>query len=156
MKKKLKFILLISFTFILSCNKKNKTAIIKNREATNTSVATLNDSIIKLANKAIVKGDTLAYNSACKFFSINFYEKEFLYYSITMADKYEYSQAYFDTYMILLNVNAENNITGCKLCNYYLLKSYEKNNHYAKDEVKELFTNKGLKIPTSTAVLQGK
>jgi hypothetical protein len=161
-----KLFLLSVLSLLFNCDKNTSKKDVKLKNILNDKQANeyiphkddkfdFNDKTLKEnINKAIYKGDTTAYKQAYRYFSINYYEKEFLYYSIMMADKYDYNQAYFDTYIILSNLNTENKIDDCSVCQYYLLKSFEKNNHYAKDVIKEIFTDKGLKIPTSISVLQ--
>lgn len=152
MKKNIKFNLFLLLLFSFSCNDK-KDNYLKKTE-TLTSTAQLNDSIYKTADAAIKSGDTLAYKKSYRYFSVNHHEKEFLYYSLTMANTYHWSQAYFDTYTILTNVNDENKISDSNLAKYYLLKSYEKNNRYAKEIVQEMFLDKKLKVPSSLSILK--
>ncbi|MEI3790173.1 MULTISPECIES: hypothetical protein [unclassified Chryseobacterium] len=152
MKKINKINLFLSFLLFFSCNNKNDNYL-KKTETLDT-VVPFNDSIYKNADSAIKRGDTLAYKKAYRYFSVNHYEKEFLYYSITMAHTYDWNQAYFDTYIILTNVNDDKKISNKNLAEYYLLKSYEKNNRYAKEIVKEIFLDKGLKVPNSNSVLE--
>ncbi|MGN7866354.1 hypothetical protein [Chryseobacterium sp. 22458] len=154
MKKNLKSSLFFLLVLFFSCNNKKENRL-NNTEVIATTIAS-NDSIYKTADIAIKNGDTLIYKKAYRYFSVNHYEREFLYYSITMAHKYNWGQAYFDTYTILTNVNDESKISNESLATYYLLKSYEKNNSYAKEIVKEQFLDKGLKVPNSISILESK
>lgn len=149
MKNILKLIMLLTLVLLTFSCRKN----IPEKIDSKSTVASLNDSVYNVANTAIEKGDTIMYKKAYRYFSINHHDKEFLYYSITMAHVYSFSQAYFDTYTILTNVNDSNKLKNNILCDYYLLKSYEGNNHHAKDMIKEIYLDKGLKVPTSISVL---
>lgn len=152
MKKTIKFNLFFLSVLFFSCNDQKDSY--QRKTETVPAINVLNDSVYKTVDIAIKSGDTLAYKKAYRYFSINHHEKEFLYYSITMAHTYDWSQAYFDTYTILTNVNDENKISNKDLADYYLIKSYEKNNRYAKEIVKEIFLDKGLKVPNSISILK--
>lgn len=152
MKKNIKFNLFFLSVLLFSCNDQKDNY--QRKTETVPSINVLNDSIYKTADAAITSGDTLAYKKAYRYFSINHHQREFLYYSITMAHTYDWNQAYFDTYTILANINDENKISNKDLADYYLIKSYEKNNRYAKEVVKEIFLDKGLKVPNSISVLK--
>jgi len=139
-------ILIVSFLFY-SCNKiKDKS--IKEFDLNNIE---LNNKI----NIAISNNDTIGYLKCYKDFSINGYHKEFLYYATIMAEKNNYSQAYFDIATILEVYNFENPNSEF-LSNYQIycvLKSYELGNNQAKQAVEKLFIKNGKPIPNSNSVL---
>ncbi|EJL71485.1 hypothetical protein [Chryseobacterium populi] len=141
-----------------SCNKKEHIITEqKNEDIVNSENNRFipNDSINTLLKNALQKGDTLSYNKAYHYFAIYHYKKEFLYYSMTMANKYQYGKAYFDTHYFLRFLNHENGLeTNTNLIDYYLLRAYEVGNKDAKEVVNEKYLNKGLKVPTSESVLE--
>lgn len=159
--KKLVFIIYISTGFFISCNKKidENSEKLKNNIHTqnNQYTSTYNDEkyMKNLLDKAILKGDTVSYKEAYKNYIISNHHKEFLYYSIKMAEKYNYSDAYYNTYHLinlLDNINgyySENNKTSL----YYLLKAYELHNNNAQTKVKELFIDKNIKVPSASSIL---
>lgn len=156
MKNHIKLVSSIIPLIFLSCNKKeNKKQDIDLENISVTHNMPPNDSIYDIANNALKKGDTILYKKAYRYFSVSHHEKEFLYYSVTMAHTYNYGRAYFDTYTILSNVNYENKLNVDNyLIQYYLLRAYEENDHYAKEDVKLKYENK--KIPNSIEVLENK
>lgn len=144
--------LLILLILVISCrennvenkNIQNKNVILNEYETEYNDKEKLNE----LLRKAIDDNNTDAYYKAFKIHVIANRYHEFLYYSITMAEKNNFSQAYFDTYY-LLTVRISK---PSKLAMYYLLKAYEKRNEDAIDEIKELFPDP-KSIPTSNSFL---
>ena len=70
------------------------------------SVSMNNTRPIKELKKLVLsKGDTIAYKELrIAYLSVDYYEEEFLLYSIIMADKYNYPKAYYYVYMCLTSV----------------------------------------------------
>lgn len=154
-----KFIIISIFLLILfSCNKEhiNNANKQKGGDPVNSGNNRFvpNDSINTFLKNAIQKGDTIAYAKAYHYFAIYHYKKEFLYYSITMANQHNYGQAYFDTYYFLKFLNHDNGLnTNSNLIDYYLLKAYELKNIDAKEIVKDNYLDKGLEVPKSSSIL---
>lgn len=93
--------------------------------------------------KAIFKGDTNSYKKASNVYFGNDKNAEFLFYAIRMANKHDYSKAYFDVYLILAKsstyrvpIDLLDSVTK-NMAMYYLMKSYEKGCVNAIYEVKE-------------------
>lgn len=94
-----------------------------------------------LADSALKYGDTNSYNLAYKRYILKNCYEEFLYYSMKMTEKHDFTQAYFDTYY-LLTLRENDSITKLNnLANYYLFKAYEKGDPNAKYEVNEIYSN---------------
>jgi hypothetical protein len=159
--------LLILFVFlsIVSCRDKSKKAM---DSPVNDTIGALQEEnpymvnhenkkrVKKLVDSAIINGDTLAYQEAFKDYMVSGHLQEFLYYSIKMAKIHKFGEAYFDTYYIINLNDKKNGYLSSKDSNlslFYLLKAYELGNQTAKDKVKDLFTKKNMKIPSSSSVL---
>jgi hypothetical protein len=75
----------------------------------------------------IENGDTVAYLEALRSLQYRWPEDSFLWYSLRMANRYNYPRAYFHSYIHLANPYKGEELddkTKC-LAMYYLLKSYE-------------------------------
>lgn len=160
-------LILCSTAILLSCFKKNDDEI-----TTTTPMDTIvKDSnpymenyqnrkrIKKLLDNAIINGDTISYQEAYKDFIISEHSQEFLYYSIKMAKRNNYTRAYFDTYTILNILDKRNGYLSQSDKNealFYLIKAYEKGDINAKYKLDELYTKKNNKIPLSSSVLNNK
>lgn len=110
----------------------------------------------KLLDNAIINNDTASYQEAFKNFIISENSQEFLYYSIKMAKRNNYSRAYFDTYTILNLLDKKNEFVSESDKNeslFYLLKAYEKGDINAKYKLEDLYTKKNVKIPSSSSYL---
>ena len=120
-----KSILLFSLLILYSCNKKSdvKTAI-----STPELYKSIKDDeklITELKSK-VYTGDTIAYYKLRDIYFNSGYAKEFLYYSIFMAENYNYSVAFRDSYKAFNEISStEENDTINKISNYYLLKAFE-------------------------------
>ncbi|MGI9650149.1 hypothetical protein [Chryseobacterium sp. RLHN22] len=165
MKKTLLMLCLIAILF--SCTKKdenrneNTTSIIKS----DTIIKDPNPYMVNYENKermkkmldsAIINGDTISYQEAFKDFIVSEHSQEFLYYSIKMAKRNNYPRAYYDTYTILNILDKRKGYISKSDKNealFYLLKAYEKGDINAKHKLHELYTEKNIKIPSSTSVL---
>jgi hypothetical protein len=100
--------------------------------------------------KVIYEGDIQAYKSASKQYIINGYYKEFLYYAIVMAEKYNYKEAYWDVSTIL--TSEPNNSFTSQYASYCLLKAFEMGDIGAKQSVNYIYKDKGKKIPKSSSI----
>lgn len=161
--KKIQLLASTGILFFISCNKKidNNSEKLHNIEQNQinpyTSKYDDEEYMKNLLDKAILHGDTTSYKEAYKNFVISNHHKEFLYYSMKMSEKYNFSNAYYNTYHLinlLDNINGYNSKEKNKTALFYLIKAYELNNHYAKSKVQELYLNKGLKVPSSITVLE--
>jgi hypothetical protein len=100
-----------------------------------------------LLRKAIILGDTIAYKRAYKEFQISGHNKEFLYFSIKMAERNNYLKAYFDVYQIIKVNDMIEKFDDKKTSNiglFYLIKAYKKGDKNSRDEIEILFPNKKL------------
>jgi hypothetical protein len=118
-----------------------------------------NKSVIdSLIDRAINKGDTMAYNEVHGYFLIENLDDKFFYNSIIMAHKYKYSEAYFDVFWTLTHPKTGETFTELdketqNLALYYLIKSYEKGFDGAKSSIEEIL-GKNIKIPSSEFFLK--
>lgn len=141
---------LIAILFLISfysC-KNNNDGISTTGEGTKTfnQNDVLRDS---LAKRVIDFGDTAAYIQLHELYYGASFSKEFFYYSLLMADLYNYNRACYETWGILSSDN-ENGIHN-KLAIYYLLKSYEGNYESSVIPIQEEFG--GTEIPSSKEYL---
>ncbi len=165
--KKIKLLILVLFLY--SCDDKDaKKSIITNN--TNDFVYDMPVNLSKgnvladrqllgeLLRKAINKNDTIAYNKVASDYIIANMGQEFLYYALTMANRNNYPNAYYDVYVIikesksslfngdtLLEIDERSRNFGVA----YLLKSYEMGHSTSKYEIDELFPDKKT-IPKSS------
>lgn len=109
----------------------------------------IDNEYIKYRQKAklsIETGDTNLYNEAAGYFIVKSNNKEgFYYYSLLMANKYNYSRAYLDMYMILSHPNNGKKFDELdshtqRLAKYYLLKSLELSNDTSILEIDNVFS----------------
>lgn len=142
------------FLLLFSCNKsanKNEPEKIEKSASYDTDYNN-KELMIKLLDSALIYGDTSSYKKAFKYYVISNHYEEFLYYSIKMSEKHDFSEAYFDTYY-LLNVRENDTLYKSNdLANFYLFKAYEKGSSYAKDQVEEMYPDK-KSIPKSSDYL---
>jgi hypothetical protein len=97
----------------------------------------------ELKKKVLTKGDTIAFLKLSDIYLYSEHEKELLYYSIVMAEDYNFHGAYEVNDLILSNSRTK------KLGNYYLLKLYETGKHdSALERIKEEFPDG--KIPKAS------
>lgn len=106
------------------------------------------EKLDKALKSAIDEKNIEAYSNSFRVHVIANKYHEFLYYSILMAEKNKYDQAFYDTYYLLTCEAAFKS----NLAMYYLLKGYELDNQDAIDEVEELFPDK-KKIPSACSYL---
>jgi hypothetical protein len=139
----------------LSCNKQQKKINSQKTSSSSSNYEKYYNNKIeakKLADSALKNGNKILYVEAFKkYVSINCYE-DFLYYSIKMSEKYDFGDAYFDTFYLLTLRENDSAIRVNKLANYYLFKAYEKKNINAQYEINQIYPN--LKsIPKSSNYL---
>lgn len=134
---------IVLFAFI-SCDMK------KSETNSNESIRSMNQPTVsesELKEAILYNGDTSAYYELSVSYFDHSIQEEFLFYSLIMANKYDYPQAYFDVYFYLTQIFSSdiNNIdeSSANLAIYYLLKANEKGHHQAKDIVEKYsVTNK--------------
>ncbi len=94
-----------------------------------------------LKKKIIENGDTVSYETLSTSYLDNPQPEEFLFYSIIMANKYNYPQANFDVYwhLTLLFADSINKIDkrSADLAIMYLLEACKQGHHQARDIVEE-------------------
>ncbi len=149
--KKLNICFFIVIIFI-GCNSKNSK---EDKIPVQDFSATYDKKLVsKLLGEAINEGNTNSYRKVASLYFRDSRYTDFYFYSMLMASKYNYSRAYFDSYMIMNKKGIE--IDGIKLysddyntrkmANYFLLKSYELGLKEAKGNLTKIF---GEKFPKS-------
>jgi hypothetical protein len=132
-------------TLTFSCN--------SNTEKINSTATTTDTQILdkqlrnELLEKAINLGDTLSYDKAASMSFQNNDYSGFYFYSMMMANKYNYSRAYYDLYLIMgrkgLKINNvemySDDANSRKMANYFLIKSYELGLKEAFTDLKKTF-----------------
>ncbi|UOX34842.1 hypothetical protein LXD69_04860 [Flavobacterium sediminilitoris] len=120
-----KSILLFSILILYSCNKKNDVKTEISTPELYLSIKNDEKLITELKSK-VYTGDTIAYYKLRDIYFNSGYAKEFLYYSIFMAENYNYSVAFRDNFKAFseISVTKESDAIN-KISNYYLLKSFE-------------------------------
>jgi hypothetical protein len=128
-------ILILCFTLLVNCNapkeKTNNNIIERSMNQTHKSETELKEAIL-------YKGDTIAYYELNIAYLDHSFQEEFLIYAIIMANKYDYTQAYYDVfYNIRLPFKDINDIdkSSAKIAIEYLLKAAEKGHVQAKEMV---------------------
>lgn len=137
----MKWVILITLGLaVLGCNiKKNESSFNSNKKA-----FSMNQPITKIADlkKAVLReGDTNAYYELKIAYLDNEFPEEFLIFSLIMANKYDYLQAYFDVFTCLTDVYLTDiskiDEKSANLAIEYLFKAQEKGHHQAKDIIKK-------------------
>ena len=140
----MKIYILIIVLLFLSCNKQQKKINSQKTSSSSSNYEKYYNNKIeakKLADSALKNGNKILYVEAFKkYVSINCYE-DFLYYSIKMSEKYDFGDAYFDTFYLLTLHENDSAIRVNKLANYYLFKAYEKKNINAQYEINQIYPN---------------
>lgn len=104
----------------------------------------LNDSIRESKLKhALNDGDTMAYYSIMSDYGIGGFRDEFLFYAMMMAEKNQFSEAYFDIFAgldmsLYGSLTAENNLYK-KIADYNLIKAWLGGSKSAKSPMTERF-----------------
>lgn len=132
------FVLIFFSTILLGCNTKDKEP---NKKMNERSMNDPSKSMLELKDAVLTKGDTNAYYELSVAYLDYTVQEEFLIYAITMANKYDYPQAYFDVYSNLIglyqNKHSEIDNQTANLAIDYLLKAFNKGHHQAKEIVEE-------------------
>ena len=146
MKKNIFFYSLFIIINIYSCqkNKEDNTSITPSKDTYDDFYN--NNKIKALSKKILFEQDITAYNSLERIYLESGHSKDFLFYSLRMAEDSNYAEASFTTYFIL-HSNDEKDIKINKLAIYYLIKAYELGSDSAILEITEFFENG--KIPKS-------
>lgn len=121
------------------------------------SVSMNNTRPIKDLKKLVLaNGDTIAYKELrIAYLNVNYYEEEFLLYSIIMADKYNYPKAYYYVYMCLTSIFEHHHYTGKmdertkELALKYLKEGVELNDGESTHVLSELYLE-GKYVPKNT------
>lgn len=94
-----------------------------------------------LSRSILEKGEKAAYEELYIAYLDNYCPEEFLLYALIMANKYDYPQAYFDTYLCLVDVYRSNlsNIDQrtAEMAIDYLFMASRKGHHQANEIVKQ-------------------
>ncbi len=98
-------------------------------------------SMTEFKKAVLYNGDINAYNELDIVYLDYEFQEEFLLYSLIMANKYDYPQAYFDVFtcltdIYLSDINQIDEKTA-SIAIDYLLKAYERKHHQAKDIIEE-------------------
>ena len=151
---------IVFFILITSSCKENASKVIEGKKQHAEKNILINDTLEKpiyaLIKKAITNGDTIAYSDASSFYFHEGSEAEFLHTALIMANKYDYSRAYYEVYTTLVYSHSNETVetldpdTKC-LALYYLLKAKEKGDARAIGECETIF--KGKEIPKSNFYL---
>ncbi len=134
-------ILIFTLLYLVSCNQKSENASKNADKSINQPTRSM--SILK--DLVLTKGDKDAYYELKMAYLDYEYPEEFLLYSMTMANRYDFAEAYFDVYGCLKNIYYSD-ITkidqkSANLAIDYLLKANEKNNEQAQEIVKKYSVN---------------
>ncbi|MDO8999654.1 MAG: hypothetical protein Q7W45_07815 [Bacteroidota bacterium] len=150
MKKNILFILVLFL--IISCDKTHKD------ESNNALIIkpTMDTSNYNLIKNIVNKGDKEAYKSLFIDYSLEEKSEDLFFVSFLMANRYSYSDAYYDLYATLVHSNLGTDFdkldekTKC-FALYFLLKAKEKGDEKALNEAHEIFKDK--KIPSAKSYL---
>lgn len=152
-------ILPILFFAITSCEmKQNKVEELAKKPTTPIDDKT---KIYQLIDSAIIYGNEKAYNEVASYYLIENMGKDFFYYALTMANKYNNAEACFHVYDIIAHSTPKEPKEALELMDlktknlalYYLLKSNELGFESAKYQITEIF-GKDKSPPKSTHFLQ--
>lgn len=134
-------VLFLTILFLSSCSSDNR------NEKTNdeNEDVFINQNIelpSDLKNLIINEGDTNAYYKVSnEYYESYSHPEELLLYSMIMANKYDYLQAYYDVFTCLTDVYMSDlnkmDTATANIAIEYLLKAYSKNHYQATEIVKE-------------------
>lgn len=118
---------ILSLLIIVACKKENNDVeIVESENSASYFQKKLNNLVLmdSLSKRVTEYGDTKAYFEIQSIYNIAEQKNtSALYYSLIMANKYNYNQAYYDVYQILNSKNADNKTK--EIANEYL-KKYKK------------------------------
>lgn len=118
---------ILSLLIIVACKKENNDEeIVESENSASYFQKKLNNLVLmdSLSKRVTEYGDTKAYFEIQSIYNIAEQKStSALYYSLIMANKYNYNQAYYDVYQILNSKNADNKTK--EIANEYL-KKYKK------------------------------
>lgn len=150
-----KIIGLILSSIIVSCgsnsnsDSKSESKEVSLKSDTLEEYAPLTDRarVSRLMDSIYSFGDTNAYSSLSSDYFISSRLDEFLYYALIMANKYNYSKAYFDVYYTLSHPYSGEEFQELddrtkRMALYYLLKAYELGDSQASHEAHEIYKDK--------------
>jgi hypothetical protein len=128
---------------MLGCDKKSEPEIL---EPAKTHRDMYDDKLMMQSlERKLISGDTLAYNEYQLICSLSGHDKETLFYSLIVAEEFNYHRAYFNAYYTMTINTAElksKHYNDLKM--YYLLKAYELGNRDALDEINRLYPNANI------------
>lgn len=131
-------LIIVSILAFMSCDMKNDKANSK-EVVRSMNQPTVSESELKEA--ILYNGNTSAYDELSVSYLDHNFQEEFLFYAMIMANRYDYPQAYFDVYFYLTQTFSRDiksiDERSAKLAIEYLLKSYEKGHHQAREIVEE-------------------
>lgn len=163
--KRYRIVFLLLLLYSCMGNKEGNTQKIPRVDSTTVARADSNSTTVRLTrheidsciNLSINHGDTMAYNKVQSFFTLEMRDNEFLYYSIIMANKYNFRDAYFNVYWTLANPGTGESFDQLdsktqNLALYYLLMSHELGRENSKYSIEEIF-GKNRDIPKANSFL---
>lgn len=135
----MKYIVIVFICLLfMSCNSRKK------ENANNEKVISMNQpskSVESLKIAVLKTGDIHAYDELSIAYLDNPFQEEFLLYSLIMANKYDYPQAYFDVFYCLSDVYRSDisslDEQSAILAITYLLKASEKGHQQAIEMVED-------------------
>lgn len=130
-------IVIITFFYLAACNQKSE----KESRSIEKSINQPTRSMSELKKMVLTKGDEDAYYELKMAYLDYEYPEEFLLHAMTMANKYDNAQAYFDVYDCFVGINrldiTKIDEETASLAIYYLIKASEKGHEQAQEIVKE-------------------
>lgn len=159
MKNKLIYGLMVFIVLFISCQEKKPPVIVKDHNETPSYVKRIDNNKItdSLFNLAINKGNMEAYDKVSSDFILVDDYQALLYYSLIMADKYNYNAAHFHVFVILSNSSSDRTFDKLdektkNLALYHLAKANELGYKSAQYSINEIF-GKGKIIKKSSYYL---
>ena len=167
MKNKINLCLVLIILFIscqekktnISSQEKKTKAIVKDHDEIPSYIKRLDNKKLtdSLFNLSINKGDIKAYDKVAADFILDEEYPKLFYYSLIMANKYNYNAAYFHVFVILSNSSSDMSFDKLdkktkNLALYYLVKANEMGYDSAKYSIDEIF-GKGKTVQKSNYYL---
>jgi len=151
-----KYLIILLLVFLSCSSKKEKEAATSPSKEVSTKILTGNITCTtpllpnedELKLRIIKEGDIDAYNELTLSFMAHTFEQECLPYSLIMANKYDYSNAYYDVYLYLTiyyysNI-AEIDSKTADMAIEYLILAAEKGNHQAIKTIERYSIKRGM------------